>query len=119
MAIHISLTRCREDLAIVAALHDVVEDSTWTLDGLADEGFAPEIVRAVDALTRREGESYLDYVKRAAVHPLARSVKEADLYDNRDEKRLSWLPEAEQTRLRIKYAKALAALTSGKEPPDA
>ena len=50
---------CGDDLmaATVAALHDVVEDSTFTLRDLKDQGFPAQVVEAVDALTRREGEA--------------------------------------------------------------
>lgn len=41
---------------IVGVLHDVVEDSNWTLEGLAAEGFAPEIIEALRCLTHAEEE---------------------------------------------------------------
>lgn len=44
---------------VVAVLHDVVEDTSWTLQALAAEGFAPDVVAAVDALTKRDGENRL------------------------------------------------------------
>lgn len=97
-----------EETAIIAALHDVVEDSKWTLADLRREGFSPQVVSAVDALTRREGEDYLTYVRRAASHPLARFVKEADLRDNLDEQRLNKIYDSE--RLARKYASGLRAL---------
>lgn len=72
-----------EDLRAIAYLHDVVEKSPdWTLDRLREEGFAPRIVDAVDALTRRAGEDEPDFVRRAAGDELARVVKRADLEDN-------------------------------------
>lgn len=67
---------------IVAALHDVLEKSHWTLRELKKEGFAPEILAAVECLTKREGEPYLEYIRRARVDPLARRVKAADLHDH-------------------------------------
>src|SRR5262245_12959739 len=71
------------DEKIVGILHDVVEkNSRWSLNRLAGEGFKPTIVEAVDAMTRRAGESYEDFVLRAAAHPLSRAVKIADLKDN-------------------------------------
>ena len=49
---------CGEDERVVALLHDVVEKGPgWTLEALAAKGFSPEVVEAVDALTRREGEN--------------------------------------------------------------
>ncbi len=49
---------------IAGMLHDVVEDSEWTLEQLTAEGFSQEIVAAVDALTRREGEPYEESIRR-------------------------------------------------------
>lgn len=43
---------------IVGVLHDVVEDSDWTLEELAAEGFAPEIIEALRCLTHAEEEPY-------------------------------------------------------------
>ncbi|MGL4650268.1 MAG: HD domain-containing protein, partial [Caldilineaceae bacterium] len=78
-----------EALRMVAVLHDVVEDApAWPLERLRGEGFLPEIIDAVDHLTRRESESYEAFVDRALAHPLARRVKLADLRDNMDLTRL-------------------------------
>lgn len=96
-----------EKCAIVAALHDVVEDSDWTIEVLAAEGFTDEIVAAVGALTRGKEEEYLAYVDRAARHPIARWVKQADLMDNLNEDRLAKVPESERLRLRREYTDAL------------
>ena len=78
------------DERIAAALHDVVEDSPWTLDQLRDVGFSPQVVAAVDALTRRDDEDYDAFIARAKRDPIARRVKCADLLDNRTTNR-SWL----------------------------
>ena len=92
---------------IVAVLHDVVEDSDWTLDQLRREGFSEEIVHAVDCLTKRPGEPYDETIRRAASHPLARAVKLADLEDNMDLNRINDLTERDLERLRrYKAAKA-------------
>ncbi len=72
-----------EDEKTVAWLHDVVECAPdWSLDRLRSDGFADNIIAAVDALTKREGESHPALVRRAAGNALARSIKEADLRDN-------------------------------------
>lgn len=70
------------DARIVAILHDVVEDSTTTLDDLRSAGFSEDILSAVECLTRRRGMLYADYVVRCKGHRLARQVKLADLEDN-------------------------------------
>ena len=96
---------------IAAVLHDVVEDSPWTLDQLTAEGFAPDVVAAVDALTKREGESYEDFVRRAGRHPIAHSVKLADIADNMDLSRIANPTEADHARM-AKYSRARALLES-------
>lgn len=72
---------------IVAVLHDVVEDGDYTSEDIGDQ-FGPEVRRAVDALTKRDGETYMEFIKRAAENPIARKVKIADLEDNMDLTRL-------------------------------
>ncbi len=98
-----------EDAKIVAVLHDVVEDSDWTLDGLREEGFSDAVVDAVDALTHRADEDYFDAVRRARDNDLARTVKLADLDDNSDRTRLGTVTEDDERRLR-KYAEARAII---------
>ncbi|MFB3902493.1 MAG: YfiT family bacillithiol transferase [Acidobacteriota bacterium] len=93
---------------VVAVLHDVVEDSDWTLEGLRREGFTEDVVDAVDHLTRRPGEDYEDFVRRAVVNPVALRVKIADLEDNLNQSRLKE-PITDEDRARmVRYRKALA-----------
>ena len=67
---------------VVAILHDVVEKSRWTLDALRAEGLPDDLAAALDAVTRRDGEDYFDFVRRAGRNEIARVVKIADLRDN-------------------------------------
>jgi len=69
-------------LLAVAWLHDVVEDTTTTLDDLRDEGLPDDVVNAVDAITRRAGEQYAAYIERVRLNPIARIVKLADNAQN-------------------------------------
>ncbi|MBR6990952.1 MAG: hypothetical protein IKH97_01900 [Bacteroidales bacterium] len=106
--------RCDDPRAkIVALLHDTIEDSDVTADYLRKEGFREEIVEAVLAVTRREGEDYDDYVRRAAQNELIRMVKRADLEDNMDIRRLPELTDRDVERLR-KYLRAWQYLSSEK-----
>lgn len=73
---------------IVALLHDVVEDTKWTLDQLANEGFPKNIIKAVDAVTYRKGENRYAYLSRCKANPIAKQVKLADLRHNSDLTRL-------------------------------
>ena len=66
----------------IAILHDIVEDTETTLDEI-EERFGQEVAQAVDALTRRNGELYLDdYIRRVKKNPTAKEVKIADLKEN-------------------------------------
>jgi guanosine-3',5'-bis(diphosphate) 3'-pyrophosphohydrolase len=69
---------------IAAVLHDVVEDTTVTFEQLENEGFAPEVIEAVRALTKKSGETRPDSARRARANPIARAVKLADVADNMD-----------------------------------
>ena len=96
-----------ETRAIIAVLHDVIEDSSWTAADLHREGFRTEIVEAVTALTRPPEEAYSAFVRRAVSNELARPVKAADLRDNLQVAHSAKLPEEERERLLEKYTAAL------------
>ncbi|MCO7614122.1 GTP pyrophosphokinase [Pseudomonas chlororaphis] len=100
---------------LVAVLHDVIEDSPVTLEQLRGEGFSEEVLQALAALTKVEGEDYSGFIRRAAQNPLARRVKRADLAENSD---LSRIPEpSEDDRRRLeKYRQAIEYLDSLDRP---
>lgn len=99
------------ELAMTAGwLHDVVEDTDYTLDDLRRFDMPAAVVSAVDSVTRREGETYMDMIRRAAADPLGRLVKLADNANNSDEGRLALLPADVADRLRKRYAKAREVL---------
>ena len=104
------MERCETELEkITAVLHDVLEDSEYTLEDLRKEGFADEILEALICLTHLEGEGYMEYIARICGNPLAARVKYADLQDNMD---LSHIPnptEKDHARLE-KYKKAKARI---------
>lgn len=104
-----------DDERIVAVLHDVVEDTNWTLERLSGEGFPPHILAALDGVTRRAGEDYSAFVERAALNPISIRVKLADLRDNMDISRLSVVTAKDSERLakyHAAYKRLLAALES-------
>ena len=107
---------------IVAVLHDVVEDTALTLADLRAAGLAARAVDAVDALTRRPGEPYLEYMARAGANPLARRIKIADLEDNMGWRRLKGLAADDRARM-ARYRRAYRLLTGtefcGARPPNA
>jgi (p)ppGpp synthase/HD superfamily hydrolase len=85
---------------IVAVLHDLIEDTDWTLEALRAEGFTEEILSAINCLTRREHETYEAFIERARTNEIARNVKLADLEDNMDLRRISTLAEPDIERLK-------------------
>ncbi|MBR7187352.1 MAG: bifunctional (p)ppGpp synthetase/guanosine-3',5'-bis(diphosphate) 3'-pyrophosphohydrolase [Clostridia bacterium] len=93
---------------VVGWLHDTVEDTPLTLAEIA-EAFGPETAAAVDAVSRREGEDWGDYIDRVAQHPLARQVKISDLIDNSN---LSRIPQVtlKDVKRQARYNKALRKL---------
>ena len=78
---------------IVAVLHDVVEDADYSLENIEKE-FGEEIRDAVDALTRRDDESYMDFIDRSAANQIAKKVKIADIEDNMNLTRLDSVSES-------------------------
>ena len=94
---------------IVAVLHDVVEDTAYTLDDLHRLGYPDEAIEALHRLTRRDGEPYEAYIGRVAGNPIARRVKLADLADNLANNRR--LEPTAQNRARVeRYERAQVRL---------
>lgn len=97
------------DEKIVAVLHDVVEDTAISLQDLRTAGFAEYLIAAIDALTKRRGESRLDAAQRAKQNPIARKVKQADVTDNMDLSRIAQPTAKDHARL-TEYQQVLAIL---------
>lgn len=93
------------DEKIVAVLHDVIEDSNFTLKDLKEEGFSKEIIEAIDAISRREEEEYFEFIKRVITNKMASRVKLKDLADNMNISRIE-NPKAEDFNRIKKYKKA-------------
>lgn len=94
---------------ICAVLHDVIEDTAVTLEDLKREGFSEEVIRAVDVLTKRDGEDYEVYIGRVIENKIACQVKLMDLADNMNLSRLDTTQEADLKRYH-KYEKAKATI---------
>ena len=96
---------------IVAVLHDVVEDCEISLDDLRKEGFSEEVLTAIQSVTKVPGESFEDFVERAAQNPIGRVVKLADLEENSDLSRIA-SPSWDDLERVEKYRRAIARLRS-------
>ena len=100
-----------ENEKIVGVLHDVIEDSDWTFEKLAEEGFSDEVIAALRCVTKiSENENYDDFIDRVKKNPLAVAVKINDLTDNMDIRRLPYLSDKDVKRLK-KYLKAYKRMT--------
>ncbi|TFH79522.1 HD domain-containing protein [Pseudomonas kribbensis] len=94
---------------IVAVLHDVVEDCGISLEDLRKEGFSEAVLSAIESVTKVPGESYEDFVERAAQNPIGRVVKLADLEENSDQSRIA-SPSWEDLERVEKYRRAIGRL---------
>ena len=95
----------------IALLHDVVEDTSVTLEDLQKE-FPEEVVEALRLLTHDKGTDYFEYVKAIKQNPLAKAVKLVDLEHNSDQSRMADCAVSEEKKQlwREKYARAKAIL---------
>lgn len=100
------------DQVVLGLLHDVVEDTVHTLDEIKQERFPEVIVEALDAISKREGETRETYLCRVAHNELATAVKYHDLNDNADPARLALLGTEEAARLAAKYEEAYELLAA-------
>lgn len=91
---------------IVGVLHDLLEDTSVTIDTLLQHGFSQNIIDAVIALTKQESEPYEVFIERTIQNPLARQVKLNDLLDNLNLLRLHKITEEDLPRLN-RYLKAI------------
>ena len=97
---------------VVALLHDVVEDTSYTMYDLKSMGFPPAAMEAIGLLTHQRSVPYQDYVAKIKGNPIARKVKLADLRHNSDLTRLDQVDEKARERVK-KYAAAIRLLEEG------
>ncbi len=108
---HLAEQMKTEDTAVVALLHDVVEDTDYTLDDLRGMDYPPQVIEALGLLTHDKTVPYLEYVAAIKENPIARAVKLADLRHNSDMSRLDYVDEKVERRIQ-KYAEAIKLLES-------
>lgn len=116
---HVAEQMTDEVSCCAALLHDVVEDTSLTMDELTDM-FPPAVTRVVRLLTHEVGVPYLDYVRAVARDPVARLVKLADLEHNADQTRFAGcgVPQERLAYFREKYAAARAILDEADDGGD-
>lgn len=92
----------------VAFLHDTLEMTNLTVEAMRAAEIPLEVVVAVEAMTRKDGETYLDYIRRCKLDPDARAVKIADIRDN--------LMDMPTNTMIVRYGKALEILLQDDTP---
>lgn len=93
---------------IVAILHDVIEDTDWTIEGLRVKGFNEKTLSNLELLDMR-GKDYSDAIVQIAKSKIAREVKMRDLEHNSKITRLKGLKQKDHDRI-SKYHRAYVYL---------
>ena len=107
---HLAESMTDEATTIVALLHDVVEDTDYTFEDLAQMEFGEDVIDALRLLTHGDGVDYMEYVRAIKGNPIAKAVKLADLTHNSDLTRLDKVDDKAIER-RNKYLEAYELLT--------
>lgn len=95
-----------EELEMAGLLHDILEDTAWTADGLLGAGVPPQVVTTVVAVTKVRGLGYEEMIRRITRDRAAALVKIADNAHNSRSDRAGRLDEARRRQLASKYAGA-------------
>ena len=111
--IHLAEQMDDEISTCIALLHDVVEDTSITLQDLSEYGFKDEIIDVLKLLTHNDDVPYMDYIRNIKNNVTATKVKLADLRHNSDLTRLDVVDVKARTRVR-KYTEAIELLSEGK-----
>ena len=85
---------------MAAVLHDIIEDTSWTLEKLESEGIPGEVLDLVERLSRVDNQSYEEFIERIKEDQTAIKIKLADLEDNMDMRRLSGISTEDINRLK-------------------
>jgi (p)ppGpp synthase/HD superfamily hydrolase len=108
--VHLAEQMTDENTTVCALLHDVVEDTPYTLADLRAMGFPPEVIDALTLLTHDKSVPYMDYVRKIKTNRIASAVKLADLRHNSDLSRLDTVDDDALKRVK-KYKQAMSILT--------
>lgn len=106
---HLAEQMADENTTIVALLHDVIEDTEYTLDDLRKFGFAEDVLSAISLMTHADDVPYMEYVEKIKTNPIAKAVKLADLKHNSDMSRLDRITQIDEERAK-KYKQAIELL---------
>ena len=106
---HLAEQMIDEVTTIVALLHDVIEDSNYTLSDIEGKGFGKDVIDALALLTHDPDVLYKEYILNIKNNPIAKAVKLADLQHNSDMSRLDVI-DKKAIKRREKYQEAIELL---------
>lgn len=111
--VHLAEQMTTEDEICTALLHDVVEDSDYTIEDLKKAGFNDVILEALRLLTHDKNVPYMEYIAGLKDNPLAKTIKLADLKHNSDLNRLDKITEKDLKRVeKYKVAREILEASS-------
>ena len=113
--LHLAEQMDDEVSTVAALLHDVVEDTHFTIEDIEAMGFGEDVISVLRLLTHDESVPYLDYVREIRSNPAAKKVKLADLAHNSDLSRLDHSPTESDLARYEKYQKARQILLEEEE----
>lgn len=97
------------DCKIVALLHDVIEDSNYSIDDM--KFLSKKQKEALLLLTHNDEEPYFLYIEKIKSNEIAKEVKMSDLKQNSDISRIKNITNKDISR-RDKYIKAINILSN-------
>jgi (p)ppGpp synthase/HD superfamily hydrolase len=100
--LRVGLAGTTEEEKVTGILHDILEDTEWTVEDLYKLKFSYKCVPAIIALTHTRNLTHTDYYNQILTNDLALRVKKNDIDDNYG--RLSTVRDVTtRERLRKKY----------------
>lgn len=88
-----------EELQCAALGHDVIEDTKTTYKDLRDAGMSERVIKVIDLLTKKPGQTEEEYKEGIFSDVDAMRVKKADLTHNSDTRRLKGVSEKDLARM--------------------
>lgn len=106
--LYVAFNNTNSDIKImIGILHDVIEDSDWTVEEFRQMGFHERVCRGVDAMTKRDDEKYFEFIERCGLTALhedgkfdAIDKKIEDLKHNSDTSRTKGIANSEYANLK-------------------
>lgn len=96
---------------VIAVLHDVVEDTSTTLEMLQHEGFSSDILNDIFLLTKKKGQDWDDFIRNIKNSNRATKIKLLDMQDNSNLFRMQ-IVEEKHLKMVQKYHRAVMFLKS-------